>query len=493
MSEHVRDLLSSYVDGALPAADRARVDKHLHGCKQCSEELEGLKKVSKMVSSLPRKELPPGFMDRLKAKMKAEEKKPAASTGFSLPFSLPKLSVPMRVAAFAATGVLVCLITFREIKFRMAPSILPDSMDLAAPMTAGAADTEVDRYMASQSAAGARERGMWSGLEQSAENAGASVKEDLNSLRRKLETRGVLDLKFAKKSLRRIGAPVAAEAARGSADMTSSNEDLQGFLQNERRRMGIQEIIPPSAAPDPKEVSPGLAMPPGPQGNAWEGVPDRPMSREEAMAGVRQMASNLSRMNENYRWQKNPTVPMDTGFSSKPKILASKSKSQPLGAKEGAPAKTADHLTSPLAEAKGGGAAVASGDSFAFVKKETLVRRPLYWTRTWSNRQGGMGTAGGAVIRRPDHFEDLWSRVKFEPALPPVDFNKNMVVAVFAEHSETESRSVEIVSLIEEDGRIFIRFRVKTDESAGAVKPTDPYHVVIVPASDLPYTFTQVD
>lgn len=493
MSEHVRDLLSSYVDGALGSADRERVNAHLPECKECSDELEGLRKVSKMVSSLPQKDLPPGFMDRLKAKIEKSEEKPAS---FSLPFGWTTLSIPVRAAAFAATGILVCLITFREVKFRLAPAVLPyeDGVGGIAPMSAGM-DTDVDRYMANQAASGARSRGDWSGLEQSVQSAPeASSKEDSGFLRRKMEAMKSLDLKYSKKGLRRMGSPMSAEAARGSAGSgDNSNEELQSFLQAERKRLGIQEIIPPSAAPDPRGAEPGLPMPPQPQGDAWEGVPDHPMSREEAMQGVRRMASNLSRMNENYRWQKNPTVPMDTGFTSKPKMLAAKDQSKPLGEKEAPPAKAADHLTSPLADKGGGLAAASLSDSFAMVKKEKAVRKPLYWTRSWSNKQGGMGTAGGAVIRRPDHFQDLWSRVKFEPALPAVDFNKDMIVAVFAERSETESRSVEVVSLVEEDGRLFIRFRVKTDESPNAVKPTDPYHIVIVPVRDLPYTFTQVE
>jgi anti-sigma factor RsiW len=466
MSEHVRDLLSSYADGALSSADRERVDEHLHGCKECSEELAALKKVSKMVSSLPQKELPPGFMDRIKARM-TEEEKPA---GFALPFAIPRLSLPMKVAAFAATGILVCLVTFREVKFRLAPSML-DSEGRISAMYAGSA-----LYDQPAQGAGSFERA--APVEAEAGYRGAS---------RRLARQHLLQRLPKGDGVRLMGSPVAADAARGEA--SRSNEELQGFLQDERKRMGIQEILQPSAAP---AADPRAGMAPGPQGDAWEGVPDRPLSREEAMAGVRKMASNLSRMNENYRWQKSPTVPMDPGFSSKPKMLASKESSQPLVEKEAAPAKAANHLTSPLASGAGGTIASQS-DSFILVKKEAPVRRPLYWTRTWSSRQGGMGTAGGAVIRRPDDFEDLWSRVKFEPALPPVDFNKDMVVAVFAEHSETESRSLQIVSLIEEDGRIYIRFRVKTDESASAVKPTDPYHIVIVPASDLPYTFTQVD
>jgi hypothetical protein len=39
---------------------------------------------------------------------------------------------------------------------------------------------------------------------------------------------------------------------------------------------------------------------------------------------------------------------------------------------------------------------------------------------------------------------------------------------------------------------MLIRFRSKTDDSPSAVKPSAPYHVVIVPASALPFDFIQV-
>jgi len=73
-----------------------------------------------------------------------------------------------------------------------------------------------------------------------------------------------------------------------------------------------------------------------------------------------------------------------------------------------------------------------------------------------------------------------------------VDFGDEMALAVFGERSDEKSRSIEIVSVTEEDGRVVIRFRIRIDESASAPKPSAPYHVATVPASELPFDFVQV-
>ncbi len=64
-AKHEKDRLSEYIDEELPAAEAARVREHLSKCAECKEELGALKHVAKAVSSLPKKELPPGFIARL--------------------------------------------------------------------------------------------------------------------------------------------------------------------------------------------------------------------------------------------------------------------------------------------------------------------------------------------------------------------------------------------------------------------------------------------
>jgi len=70
--EHVKELLSEYIDGALAEAERRKVDSHLFTCAECRLELDELKAVAKMVGGLRSKALPAGFMDRLQKRRDQE-------------------------------------------------------------------------------------------------------------------------------------------------------------------------------------------------------------------------------------------------------------------------------------------------------------------------------------------------------------------------------------------------------------------------------------
>ncbi|MEK7744013.1 MAG: zf-HC2 domain-containing protein, partial [Elusimicrobiota bacterium] len=107
--EHPKDSLSPYLDGALSEEERGRVDEHLRACADCAAHLEGLRSVSKLVSSLPKKPLPTGFLQRLNRRAAAPQESP---------FTLWLPAGPARMAAFAATGILVSLIAYREVRFQ---------------------------------------------------------------------------------------------------------------------------------------------------------------------------------------------------------------------------------------------------------------------------------------------------------------------------------------------------------------------------------------
>ncbi|TPW20045.1 MAG: hypothetical protein FD126_2083, partial [Elusimicrobia bacterium] len=120
MSEHPdKELLSAHADGFIAASEKAVLTEHLSACESCRKELAGLKAVSKLVADLPSAELPVGFMARLERRRREGEAAPAA-------FSLPSAS-PWRLAGFAATGILVGLIFFREVRYRIAPEMLGDA------------------------------------------------------------------------------------------------------------------------------------------------------------------------------------------------------------------------------------------------------------------------------------------------------------------------------------------------------------------------------
>ena len=50
--------ISAFLDGALGAADRARVDAHLSSCASCLRELQSLRHMKLVLSSAPRKNMP---------------------------------------------------------------------------------------------------------------------------------------------------------------------------------------------------------------------------------------------------------------------------------------------------------------------------------------------------------------------------------------------------------------------------------------------------
>jgi anti-sigma factor RsiW len=64
----VVQLLTDYLDDALPAADRARVEEHLAGCDGCTAFLAQLRTTRRVVAGLAAVEVPPaGRADLLRA------------------------------------------------------------------------------------------------------------------------------------------------------------------------------------------------------------------------------------------------------------------------------------------------------------------------------------------------------------------------------------------------------------------------------------------
>lgn len=56
-----RERLSAYLDGELPAAERAALGAHLSGCAQCQRELAALRQTRALLRSLPTPALPRDF------------------------------------------------------------------------------------------------------------------------------------------------------------------------------------------------------------------------------------------------------------------------------------------------------------------------------------------------------------------------------------------------------------------------------------------------
>jgi hypothetical protein len=100
----VRELLSEYIDDVLDPETRARVEKHLDGCKACTEELTALQALVEELGTLEKIQPPDDFLDRLHERL---------TPHFSLQKLVQLFFVPIRVKLpleFATAAFLVILI-----------------------------------------------------------------------------------------------------------------------------------------------------------------------------------------------------------------------------------------------------------------------------------------------------------------------------------------------------------------------------------------------
>lgn len=91
-----KGLLSPFLDRELAQADRGQVESHLKDCGPCRGELESLKGVCALVSALPKRTPPSGFLSRLSARRAAPPK--------------PLPAPPRRGLAFAAAALVIGLL-----------------------------------------------------------------------------------------------------------------------------------------------------------------------------------------------------------------------------------------------------------------------------------------------------------------------------------------------------------------------------------------------
>ena len=61
------ELMTDYLDGALPPRDRARLDEHLAGCPHCAEYLAQIRDVVAAAGRVEPDDLPDGTVDGLVA------------------------------------------------------------------------------------------------------------------------------------------------------------------------------------------------------------------------------------------------------------------------------------------------------------------------------------------------------------------------------------------------------------------------------------------
>lgn len=102
--------------------------------------------------------------------------------------------------------------------------------------------------------------------------------------------------------------------------------------------------------------------------------------------------------------------------------------------------------------------------------------------------QSNVDAAKQVVVRDAAEWRKLWQQHAPDRPLPPVDFAKESVVAVFMGSRPTAGYSVAILSTTEGGGALIVRYR-ETRPSPGAIAAqvlTFPYHIVAIPKSTAP-------
>lgn len=95
------------------------------------------------------------------------------------------------------------------------------------------------------------------------------------------------------------------------------------------------------------------------------------------------------------------------------------------------------------------------------------------------------------VITSPAEMTKLWKMVDAAEPPPTVDFNKQMVLAVFA--GKGTSADITIARVVDADARVVSVTIVPPGPAcAQKVKTTAPYEIVAVPATSLPLTHRDV-
>ena len=267
MNDAIREKLSAYLDGALSDADRRAVEVEISRSEEMRLELEALRAVSTAVKSLPKEDLPAGFMARLDARRAREEAAPAREY-----YILPPSYRPLAFALSTAVVALVVWDKTRTPEELIAPRAGWDS-EIVSVKSAAEAPPSID-VTGRLSALGARDKDLADGSSARTENAAdeltapAAKKEDSpakpSTFGKHISAPGKpLEFQEPGSMAASAGSGLAAPAspapssdsldhltgagggflARNEEERSAINERLYKGFEEEKKRMGIAKIM----------------------------------------------------------------------------------------------------------------------------------------------------------------------------------------------------------------------------------------------------------
>jgi hypothetical protein len=102
--EEIEEKLSEYIEGRLDPSNAKAVQDHVFSCPRCQAEAQVLAHTRRAVSQLPSVEPPPGFSQRVMARIREDEQRPSFWQDIFLPL---RIKIPIHALAILLVGGLV--------------------------------------------------------------------------------------------------------------------------------------------------------------------------------------------------------------------------------------------------------------------------------------------------------------------------------------------------------------------------------------------------
>lgn len=119
--------------------------------------------------------------------------------------------------------------------------------------------------------------------------------------------------------------------------------------------------------------------------------------------------------------------------------------------------------------------------------------------QTFSDSYGGVFEQRQVVIKSEDAWQSLWQEIFHTrepmPDVPAIDFSANMVIGVFMGERRTGGYSIDITAVRDTEQRRYVLYEetAPAPNSMVTMAFTHPYHIVVVPQTDLPVQFVKID
>ncbi len=131
----------------------------------------------------------------------------------------------------------------------------------------------------------------------------------------------------------------------------------------------------------------------------------------------------------------------------------------------------------------------------ALSEEKEEVKRTIEVKQEWKGYFCGYTEPSRLVIKTEDQWGEVWRKVHRlqipRPELPKIDFEKEMVIAVFMGEQMSGGYGIKIIRITKTEEEIVVEVEEK-EPPPGSLRTmvlTQPYHIVVIKESSLPVRF----